>query len=99
MSSSRLTLRVDDLCDRVSVAAPEVREMVACGIISPLDSNADDWEFDPGATAQLARAVRLQRDLHLDWQGVALALHLLQEIEALRLENRDLRQRLARHEH
>lgn len=98
MSSATFTLRVADLCERVSLAEPEVREIVACGILTPRDHAAEEWEFDPEAPALAARAVRLHRDLHLDWPGVALALQLLQEIDALRRENQLLRQRLARHE-
>jgi len=34
--------------------------------------------------------------LELEWEGVALALNLLDELEHLRAENRMLRQRLGR---
>lgn len=102
MSTPPLTLRVADLCERVSLDEPEVREIVACGILTPrghaAHEAAHEWEFEPEATALAARALRLHRDLHLDWPGVALALQLLQEIDALRRENQLLRQRLTRHE-
>lgn len=96
MTTTTFTLRVADLCARASLEEPDVREIVASGIIAPRDHAAPEWEFDPDVTALLARAVRLHRDLHLDWPGVALALQLLQEIEALRRENQLLRQRLGR---
>jgi chaperone modulatory protein CbpM len=42
------------------------------------------------------RAAKLRRDLELEWEGVALALDLLDEVKQLRAENRMLRQRLGR---
>jgi chaperone modulatory protein CbpM len=42
------------------------------------------------------RAAKLRRDLELEWEGVALALDLLEEVQQLRAENRMLKQRLAR---
>lgn len=98
MPTAHLTLRVHDLTERVSLGEAEIREIVSCGIIEPLDIDAEEWEFAPEATALAARAVRLHQDLHLDWHGVALALHLLHEIDGLRRENQQLRQRLARFE-
>jgi chaperone modulatory protein CbpM len=42
------------------------------------------------------RAAKLRHDLELEWEGVALALDLLEEVQQLRAENRMLKQRLAR---
>ncbi|WP_309137207.1 chaperone modulator CbpM, partial [Escherichia coli] len=39
---------------------------------------------------------RLQRELELDWQAVALVLDLLSEVEQLKDENHSLRSRLER---
>jgi chaperone modulatory protein CbpM len=46
--------------------------------------------------AQITRAVRLHRELQVDWAGIALALELLNELEGLRRENETLRRRLER---
>lgn len=95
MNTAPFTLRVRDLCACVSLKEREIRELVANGVIAPLDHEAAEWEFDPAVRAVVARAVLLHRDLQLDWHGVAMALHLLHEIEGLRAENTRLRQRLA----
>jgi len=42
------------------------------------------------------RAAKLRHDLELEWEGVALALDLLEEVQQLRAENQMLKQRLAR---
>ncbi|MFJ2712050.1 chaperone modulator CbpM, partial [Pseudomonas sp. NPDC087346] len=42
------------------------------------------------------RAAKLRRDLELEWEGVALALNLLEEVQELRAENQMLKQRLGR---
>jgi chaperone modulatory protein CbpM len=42
------------------------------------------------------QGAQLRRDLDLEWEGVALALDLLEEVQQLRSENRMLKQRLGR---
>jgi chaperone modulatory protein CbpM len=42
------------------------------------------------------RAVRLRKELELDWPGIAVALTLLDENARLSRENQILQQRLAR---
>ena len=42
------------------------------------------------------RALRLQRDLHLEWEAVALVLELLVERDRLRDENAQLQRQLQR---
>jgi chaperone modulatory protein CbpM len=42
------------------------------------------WRFDGIAVVRVQRAVRLQQDLGVNLPGIALALELLDELEALR---------------
>ena len=44
------------------------------------------------------KALRLHRDLEIDWSGIAFALSLIDEIEQLREQNDCLSQRLSRFE-
>ncbi|MFD1692657.1 chaperone modulator CbpM [Azotobacter chroococcum] len=55
-----------------------------------------DWRFEPAALDRLRQALRLQRQLELDWPAVAVALDLLDEVARLRAENESLRRRLLR---
>jgi len=95
MIMSRVTLTLTELSHRVALPVTTVTEIVKLGIVEP-EVVDDDWHFDEQVITVVSRAVRLHRDLDIDWCGVALALELLDEVEALRLENEHLRQRLAR---
>lgn len=92
---NRVTLTLTELSRRVALPVATVNEIVEVGIVEP-QVIAGDWHFDEQVILVITRAVRLHRDLDIDWGGVALALELLDEVERLRRENRQLRQRLER---
>jgi chaperone modulatory protein CbpM len=58
--------------------------MVAEGVLHPQGTRAEDWLFNGCEIRRARRALRLQRDLDINLAGAALALDLLDEIEALR---------------
>jgi len=89
-------LDMKEFCQVADMPAAYVIEIVEHGILEPQGHQPDDWLFDAYALAMARRAVKLRRDLELEWEGVALALTLLDELEASRAENRMLRQRLGR---
>lgn len=89
------TLTLTELSFRAALPVATVTEMVELGIIEPV-RREPDWHFDEQVVMVLTRASRLHRDLGIDWNGVALALELLNEVENLRAENASLRQQLAR---
>ena len=93
-----ITICTEELCQRISVTLTEVREIVAHGIIEPANSDPDDWQFAPETATLAARAVRLHRDLQIDWPGVALVLELLDDLQHLKRENSRLLRRLQRFE-
>ena len=55
----------------------------------------DEWLFEPRMLGTLRRATRLRRDLELDWEAIALAVTLIEQVHALRGDNARLRQQLA----
>lgn len=85
-----------DICERCGVHADIVVAMVEYGIVTPLvvEDASDRWRFDTDALLRLLRAGRLRRDLELDLPGLALALELLDEIDALQREVGALQQQL-----
>ena len=89
------TLTLTELSHRAALPVATVTEIVELGIIEPLHREPD-WSFDERVVVVLTRATRLHQDLGIDWNGVALALELLEEVKSLRTENAMLRQRLAR---
>ncbi len=82
-ASAKCTL--DELCRACNVEATWVIEMVEHGVLEPTGPSHAEWQFTSLSVVRVARARRLERDLSLNPPGVALALELLDEIEALRL--------------
>jgi len=54
------------------------------------------WRFEDYELVVAKRAAKLHKDLEMEWEGVALALELLEEVQQLRSENRRLKQQLGR---
>jgi chaperone modulatory protein CbpM len=73
-----------------------VLEIVEHGIIIPDGETPEDWLFDLQMISTARRAMRLQRDLQLEWSAVALVLELLEDRDRLRVENAMLQRRLQR---
>ena len=96
MSSSYLQMNVVEFCQCTELPQTWLIEIVEQGILEPKGSEPEQWLFDMQAVAVARRALRLRQDLELEWAGIALALQLLDELEQLREENRQLRSRLSR---
>lgn len=95
---STLIVQLDmkEFCQVADLPPTYVIEIVEHGIVEPQGRTPDEWLFDDTAPVLAKRAAKLRDDLHLEWEGVALALELLEEVQQLRTENRMLRQRLGR---
>jgi chaperone modulatory protein CbpM len=91
-------LSVEEFCQSAELTAEHLRKLVEHGIVQPFGETPAQWLFDVDALALAKRALRLHRDLQVQWAGVALALELMDELEHLRSENTQLRQRLSRFE-
>lgn len=96
--SSSLIVRLDlhTLCREADVSADYVIAIVEHGIVEPWGRTPQDWLFDDQAPLRTRQAVKLHQQLQLEWEGVALALELLDEVRQLRTENTRLRQQLGR---
>ena len=62
--------------------------MVEGGVLELRGVTLAEWRFPGSAVTRAQKALRLARDLRVNWPGAALALDLLDEIERLRLERR-----------
>ena len=79
---SELTLV--DLSHACAVRADCIVELVEEGVIVPTGREPHRWRFSGVHLRRAVVALRLQRDLGLNLAGAALALQLLDEVEALR---------------
>ncbi|CRL49095.1 MULTISPECIES: chaperone modulator CbpM [Pseudomonas] len=96
--STPLTVHLDlaEFCEATDLSDVYVIEIVEHGILEPQGKQPKDWRFNDYELSLAKRAAKLRRDLELEWEGVALALDLLEEVQQLRAENRMLKQRLGR---
>jgi len=96
--SSPLIVQLDlaEFCEATDLSDVYVIEIVEHGILEPQGKQPKDWRFNDYELSLAKRAAKLRRDLELEWEGVALALDLLEEVQQLRAENRMLKQRLGR---
>lgn len=73
-----------ELCEVCRISADYALEVVDEGIIEPEGAEPTQWRFRAADLRRVQTALRLQRDLRVNLPGAALALHLLEELEATR---------------
>lgn len=78
---TEVTLTLTEFCSACGVEIDLVREMVAEGVIEARRPESGDWLFSGTSLVRAQRALRLVRDLHVNWPGAALALDLMEELE------------------
>jgi chaperone modulatory protein CbpM len=76
-------LSTEELCERCQVEMAWIEEMVAQGVISPIEGSR---QFTEVTVTIVRTARRLERDFELNPPGIALAMDLLAEINRLRGE-------------
>lgn len=87
-------LSLAQLCELSGLSETELRGLVDCGAIAPADPGAREWIFSADRLLVARSAHRLRRDFDLDFQGLALAVTLLERVRDLEDQLRDLRARL-----
>ena len=80
-------LSSDELCECIDISSALLLELVEHSIAMPLEGDViEQWRFSVANLHQIKKATRIQRDLALDWSGIALILQLLDERETLEHE-------------
>lgn len=79
-----LKVTLTELSELGQVEEKIVVEMVEHGIIEPQGETIQQWVFSSRSITRVKKAVRLHDDLAINWQGISLALQLLDEITELR---------------
>jgi len=78
-------LTLAELCWICHTPAEIMIKLVNQGIITPLEgNNSRQWRFHRSTLIRADKALRLKRDLGVNFAGAALALDLLDELEDLR---------------
>jgi chaperone modulatory protein CbpM len=90
----RCELSLSQLCELSGLSETELRGLVEYGAIAPADPLAREWTFSADRLVVARSAHRLRRDFDLDFQGLALAITLLERVRDLEDELRDLRARV-----
>ena len=80
----QVTFTLHEFCNACGVRRQLIVEMVQEGVIEPARETGSEWQFHGHALVRAQRALRLVRDLDVNWAGAALALDLLDEIERLK---------------
>jgi chaperone modulatory protein CbpM len=79
----RVTFTLTEFCQACGVETELVVEMVEEGVIEPAADNESEWRFYGPSLVRAQTALRLVRDLDVNWPGAALALDLLDELDRL----------------
>ncbi len=76
-----------ELCRLCNVSAEMVESLIDEGILTPEGCTPREWQFPFFSVKRVQTVIRLHNDLRVNLPGCALALDLLEEIEALRMVN------------
>lgn len=85
-----ITLSFEEVCHTCGLEAEELIAMVEEGLLEPYGATPHAWRFSAATLYRAQTAHRLQRDLHINLAGAALALELLDELRELRTRIRAL---------
>lgn len=80
MEDSYLTIQ--EICVICHLSEPDVQVFIEHAIVQPDTSN--ERRFTLRELQRLQKALRLERDLHVNHEGAAVILNLLDELEELR---------------
>jgi chaperone modulatory protein CbpM len=80
----QLELTLAELSRSCAVHAEYIIDLVEEGVLAPIGREPRGWRFSGSQLRRASVALRLQRDLGVNLAGVALALELLDELNALR---------------
>jgi chaperone modulatory protein CbpM len=77
-------ISLDELREMLNIEDDFLEQLFDFGLIEPIDTAEPDLVLDATAFQRIHTAIRLQRDLNINIEGIALALELLDELNELR---------------
>jgi chaperone modulatory protein CbpM len=79
-----LEISLKELCGMCGITPEMIMEMIDEGLIEqPPEGTKRNWQFRGYEVRRIQIALRLQRDLHVNLPGAALAVELLEKLEEL----------------
>lgn len=79
---------LSELCERCDTTVVEIELFIEHGIIEPEEVEEGEAYLSADNYLRLRKALRIHRDLSVNVEGVALAMHLMDEMDALRKQLR-----------
>lgn len=90
-------LNSEELCLCCNIDDTVLHQLVEHSITIPIGGEViEEWQFTLSAVSLAKKATRIQRDLSMDWAGIALILELLDERDKLSAQVYNLQQQLKR---
>lgn len=77
-------LTIHQVTQSFGIKEQTVIEIIEQGIIEPQGDKPESWVFEQQQINVIAKVLKFQRDLGVNFAGAALALELLDEIERLK---------------
>jgi chaperone modulatory protein CbpM len=91
MMEAKLNISISEFCQSGEVSKQLIYELVEFGIATPNEWRSEEyWIFDNASAHWLKKAIRLNRELEIDWVAVTMIIELLKQKELLQLENQQL---------
>lgn len=77
-------ITLEELCQICGLTDDFIQSLVEHDIVRPHGDITEKWTFSIEQLQRVKTAQRLQRDLEVNFAGIALVLDLLEELHALR---------------
>ncbi len=78
------SLTLEEFCGAIHTSPEIIIEMVEYKLLLPEGETQDKWRFDSFSLRRGRIALSFYYELEINWEGIALAVELLEEIEQLR---------------
>jgi chaperone modulatory protein CbpM len=96
MNDERIEISLSEICQAVELSEQNFIELIEHDIVKVQGVDPTVWVFDVAMVCIARRAVRLHRDLELDWSAISMIVELIEQRDQLAAENESLRGRLQR---
>jgi chaperone modulatory protein CbpM len=96
MSDNHIEISLSEICQAVELSEQKFAQLVENDIVQVKGADPSVWVFDITMVSIAKRAVRLHRDLDLDWSAISVIVELIEQRDQLTIENESLRRQLQR---